>query len=195
MSRNERSEKTKRSPLLETIALVVIICLVMAVIFLLTGQTETTIVKTTKDPEVSYLVCKTDKKLEDAFFTNDSEVKETYEVKATFEDDKAKKLFFTYRGTYETDSEAEAVMTRFSIDYGKYMAQYDKQSKKDISSNFKRTGKEVLATLFMDADKLNSYNSKLFFIDADVFNTAKTYDVYKMEKLYKEKGFACKIDK
>jgi hypothetical protein len=50
---------------------------------------------------------------------------------------------------------------------------------------------EARIDLFTEAKNINLYTGKLFLLESNEFNTAKTLAPKTFEKLYKNKGFTC----
>ena len=63
-----------------------------------------------------------------------------------------------------------------------------------LSPTFTAVKTSVRANLLAERGELNSKNAKIFFLNSDELSSVGSYTPEKFEKLYKARGFSCKID-
>lgn len=192
MSNSVKKEKKK---LIIDIAIVVVIVAIIAfVIFVLTNHRETIQTTDTEPDNSDSISCHIDSKIENQFFDFRSPKTISQEVKATFNDNKPSKLFYSFVGEYESSKEAESASALITAAYNEYLGGHG-ISLSTISHTIYSIDSTARADLYAEIKNVNLYTSKFFLLDSNEFNSAKSLGPKSFEKLYKNKGFTCENTK
>ena len=145
---------------------------------------------TTEQDKSDSISCHIKKAIEGQFFDFRNVKTVFQEIKATFTNDKLSKLFYSYTGEYESNKDAETTSAFLTAQFNKHLGEHGVPLN-NVSHTIYSIDSNVRVDLYAETKNINLYTGKLFLLDSNEFNTAKTLAPKTFEKLYKNKGFTC----
>ena len=189
------SVKKERKKLIIDIVIIALIAIVVFwVVWILSSGKETVQTTTEVTDEADSVSCHISSDLEDGFFEFKEPTLINQEVKAIFTNKKLSKIYYSYTGEYDSSKKAESASALITAQFNEYLGGHG-VSLSTVSHSIYNIDATVRADLYTEAKNINLYTGKLFLLDSNEFNTAKSLAPASFEKLYKNKGFVCENTK
>ena len=117
-------------------------------------------------------------------------IKAEHKITASFYGDTLDKLFYSFQGEFESDSDAVAAQFDILDRYNKYVNQLG--LKKDVlSHNVSANQNSVDASFYAERGDMNPALMPIFFLNADEYNAREGGLKEYLMQNYKSKGFSC----
>lgn len=187
MSNSVRREK--KQFVIDVIIIVIIAIATAVIVWILSVSKETKTITQTETSEHESVVCINDSDGE-SFFKSDSIIRVSHEIKVLLKNDKMDSISLRYVGEFSSNNEADQMGGVFHGNYNKYFAKYN-LNPSDYSPNFVIDANTVTISLFGSVNSINTYTSKLFFIDSSDYYKIKAFSINEIESYYKNRGFSC----
>ena len=169
-----------------------LIVLLVVLIWLLLGGSETHISDGSEGERAEVLVCKTGA-VDGGFFYDGSAGETQNEVKMLFVDGKIDKVFYSYRGDFASEGQAESVSATMHAKYDIYFGE-NNASRSVFTSTFANVANEVRINIYGGYDSLSDATAVFFFLDRDEIESEKEYSMDKLGEFYAKKGFKCEYN-
>ena len=192
MSNSVRKERKKL--IIDIIVVAVIAVAVFLIVWILTSGKETVETSTEMTDETDSVSCYISSDLENGFFDFKEPNTIYQEVKAIFTNKKLSKIYYSYTGEYDSSKKAESTSAFMTAQFNEYLGGHG-VSLNTVSHSIYNIDATVRADLYTEAKSINLYTGKLFLLDSNEFNTAKSLAPTSFEKIYKNKGFVCENTK
>ncbi|MBR2543665.1 hypothetical protein IKF03_03700 [Candidatus Saccharibacteria bacterium] len=164
------------------------VVLVLVLIFLLQGK-ENYIAGGEQMTRVGSLNCSISHS-EEAFFQSETVQRYTHEVRAIYRGDKLEDISYTYNGTYASPEAVEDASAILHAKYNKYMGE-NGVNPESLTPQFSNLKSKLKVSLYGDKSKIDKVTAPLFFLTEEEVAEVGKYNLSKLEKLYKGKGFSC----
>ena len=194
MKSAHKSNDSNTIKTVKTITFIAILVALSVILTLIFRYHTTTTTVTRETAEINYLVCRASSP-EGAFFKSTAAESTSHELKVIFSNNHPSKFSYTFRGTYNSNANADHDIAVLHADYNNYMADHGKLDPEGLSPHFAAIDTTSEISLFSEVNKLVTATAQLFFIDSDQYQHLNDYSTDDLQNLYKSKGFICEIGK
>lgn len=167
---------------------------VAAILCLLFSEKETYTFSNDDVGPVGVLYCEMSSFGNGAFFESGEGVNSKHEIKVTYQQDKVRRVSYTYSGDFASAAAAEEANAVFHAKYNKYMAQNNLEPSM-LGATFSVVDNRFKVNLFADLSDINLATAELFFLEADDIHLLENGAAEDLAGVYLEKGFNCELNK
>lgn len=166
-----------------------LVVLLIILIWLLLGGSETHLSDGSEGEKTEALICRSGA-LSEGFFYDESASETRNEIKILFAKEKIDKLFYSYRGDFASEGQAESVSATMHAKYDIYFGE-NNASRSVFTSTFANVANEVRVNIYGRYDSLDDITAVFFFLNRDEIEVEKAYTLEELGEFYTKKGFEC----
>ena len=184
-----KEDKNRTLKTVGALLIFVVIIIIILAFLLFNGHETRTSEDDDNEPAVA-LEC-TAGDLKDAFFTSSTANTIKNRIKIIFDNDKPEKFYYSYEGTYRSNSEADQSQTDLHIKYDNHMAEYGLDNGL-LSPTYSTVKNRTQINLYAKSHQVFSRGvDKLFFIKEDDLYQFLDYSRDQVIDYYEKQGFSC----